>query len=105
MADKTEKILELEKRLDSRLGELGFASHHQVANVVHRLAEVAVLGQTVASESVPLLVDLSAEHKEAMARVLLSIQLDVQEMRDAINDMEHDLAEIVQFLRRESSAA
>lgn len=99
MAERTEQILELQKQLDSRLGELGFASHHQVANIVHRLAEVSVLGRALSSESVPLLLGLSSEHKEAVARLLGAIKLDLQEMRDAISDMEPDLNELVQFLR------
>jgi hypothetical protein len=96
----TERIIDLQNRLRVRMAELGFEGI-AAARIVHHLAEISVLARDLADESVPLLVELSHDHREALARVVAQIKLDLDEIRDGIQDMEPDITELLKFLRKE----
>ncbi len=96
----TERIIALQNRLRVRMAELGFAGI-AASSVVHHLAEVSVLAGELADESVPLLVELSHDHREALARVVAQIKRDLDEIRDGIQDMEPDITELLKFLQQE----
>ena len=95
----TQRIMELQSRLRIRLAELGFGGV-AASNVVHHLAEIAALAQDLASESVPLFLDLSPTHKEALANVIAHLKWDLDEIKDGIQDMEPDLTELLKFLQQ-----
>jgi hypothetical protein len=95
----TERIMDLQNRLRIRLGELGFAGV-QAGNVVHHLAEIAALAEDLAGHSVPLFLELSPAHKEALANVVAHLKRDLDELRDAIQDMEPDFTELLKFLQQ-----
>ncbi len=100
MADlTTERIMELQNRLRIRLAELGFGGV-QASNVVHRLAEIAAIARDVSSDSVPLFLDLSPAHKEALAAVVAQLKAELDELRDAIQDLEPDFTELMKFLQQ-----
>ncbi len=100
MADlTTERIMELQNRLRIRFAELGFGGV-QASNVVHHLAEIAAIARDVSSESVPLFLDLSPAHKEALAAVVAQLKAELDEMRDAIQDLEPDFTELLKFLQQ-----
>jgi hypothetical protein len=95
----TERIMALQNQLRVRMAELGFQGV-AASSVVHHLAEVTVLARDLADESVPLLVELSHDHREALARVVAQIKLDLDEIRDGIQDMEPDITELLKFLQQ-----
>jgi hypothetical protein len=95
----TERMIELQKQLAIRLAELGFQGQ-SATNVVHHLAEIAVLASDVANESVPLLLELSPDHRDALVSVVAHIKLDLDEIRDGITDLEADLSHLLEFLQR-----
>jgi hypothetical protein len=95
----TERMIELQKQLTIRLAELGFEGP-AAANIVHRLAEIAVLASDVNTESLPLLIELSPDHRDALVGVVAHIKLDLDEIRDGITDLEHDLSQLLEFLQR-----
>ncbi len=72
----------------------------RASNVVHSLAEISALAHDVANDSVPLFLDLSPEHKESLVNVLTQLKCDLDELRDAIQDIEPDFTELVKYLRR-----
>jgi hypothetical protein len=96
----TERIIELQKQLRIRMAELGFGGV-QASNVVHHLGEIAGLAHDLASDSVPLFLELSPAHKQALVEVLLHLKRDLDEIKDGIQDMEPDFTELLKFLQQE----
>ncbi len=95
----TGRMIELQKQLAIRLAELGFQGQ-AATNIVHRLAEIAVLADEVARESVPLFLELSLDHRDSLISVVAHIKLDLDEIRDGISDLESDLSDFLEFLHR-----
>lgn len=100
----TERMMELQTRLRIRLAELGFEGV-AASNVVHRLAEITVLAKDLADSALPLLLDLSPDHHDALLSVLTTIKSDVDEIRDAITDVEPDYTELLQRLQARDRTA
>jgi hypothetical protein len=100
MADDrtTERILHLQSQLRIRLAELGFAGL-PAATVVHHLAEVAALAGDLSDGTVPLFLELSPAHCDALLRVVTHLKWDLDELKDAIQDLEPGLLELLDFLR------
>lgn len=96
----TERILELQKRLRIRLEELGF-SGVAASNVVHRMAEMSVLAKDLADHAVPLFTELAPEHRVSLLEVLCLIKRDMDEIRDAITDIEPDFTALLQHLEKD----
>jgi len=94
--------MELQSRLRIRLAELGFEGV-AASNVVHRLAEVAGLAQDLAGDSLPLFLELSPAHQQALAEVMALLKRDLDEIKDAIQDLEPDLTELLKFLQQKQS--
>jgi hypothetical protein len=65
----TQRIMELQSRLRIRLAELGFGGVAG-SNVVHYLAEIAALSRDLADDAVPLFLELSRTHQDALANVV-----------------------------------
>ncbi len=94
----TKRIIELQTRLAEKLQKLGF-NGVPAANVSHRLAEATALAKDLADESVPLFLDVSPDHRDALASLAAHIKLDLDELRDNIMDLEPDLTELLKLLR------
>ena len=94
----TQRIMELQSRLRIRLAEIGFEGV-QAGNVIHHLAEIAALAEDLAAHSVPLFLELSPAHKQALAEVTAHVKRDLDELRDAIQDMEPDFTELLKYLQ------
>ena len=97
----TQRIMDLQTRLRIRLAELGFGGL-QANNVVHHLAEIAGLAHGLSAESVPLFLEVAPAHKQALAEVVAQVKRDLDELRDAIQDMEPDFTELLKFLQQKS---
>ncbi len=95
---ETSAIIELQQRLRARLLELGFAAGPVSSNVEHHLAEIAVLARNFAEHTLPLFVSLAPEHRESLARLVVSIKCDLDQLRDALTDIEPDLLELMNYL-------
>ena len=63
--------------------------------------EIAGLAHDLASDSVPLFLELSPAHREALAEVVVHLKRDLDEIKDSIQDMEPDFTELLKFLRQE----
>jgi hypothetical protein len=95
----THRIMDLQSRLRIRLAELGFEGV-QASNVVHHLAEIAALAKDLSADAVPLFLELSPAHKQALAEVVAHLKRDLDEIKDAIQDMEPDLTELLKYLQQ-----
>ncbi len=94
---ETGAIVELQQQLRGRLEQLGFTGTAS-QNVEHHLAEIAVLGRNFAEHTLPLFLGLSLEHRESLAKLIVSIKCDLEQLRDSLTDIEPDLMELMQFL-------
>jgi len=100
MSDRTtERIMHLQSRLRIRLAELGFAGL-PASTVVHHLAEVAALAGDLSEGAVPLFLDLSPTHRDALLSVVAQLKLDLDELKDAIQDLEPGILELLEFLQQ-----
>lgn len=95
---ETAAIVELQERVRTRLLELGFAADHSAANLAHHLAEISVLSRNFSEHTLPLFLSLSSEHRESLARLIISVKCDLDQLRDALTDVEPDLLELMSFL-------
>ncbi|HET8668245.1 MAG TPA: hypothetical protein VFM10_09725 [Terriglobales bacterium] len=95
----TERMIELQKQLRIRLAELGFDGV-SASNVVHRFAEISVLANDLADKCMPLLLEMSPEHRDALLSLVAHIKWDMDEIKDAITDLEPDITELMNFLQR-----
>lgn len=102
---ETIAIVDLQQRLRERLAQLGFPQGPASSNVEHHLAEIAVLGRNFAEHTLPLFLSLSLEHRESIARLIVSIKCDLEQMRDTLTDIEPDLMELMQHLNPQDPAA
>lgn len=102
---ETIAIVDLQQRLRERLAELGFPPGTASSNVEHHLAEIAVLGHNFAEHTLPLFLSLSLEHRESLARLIVSIKCDLDQLRDSLTDIEPDLVELMQYLNPQDPAA
>jgi len=99
MSDReTQEIVEVQQRVSARLLELGFGNGERERSLVHHLAEISVLSRNFAEHTLPLFLTISPDHDDAIARLAVSIKCDLDEIRDAINDVQVDLIELMKFL-------
>jgi hypothetical protein len=95
----TQQTIALQQRIHTRLSELGYADGHSSDNISAHLAQVAVLGRAFSETKLPLFLTLDREHGESLAQVGVSMKCDLEEIRDALHDVDVDLQSLVEFLR------
>ncbi len=96
---ETASILQLQTRLDARLHELGFGGNRG-ASVARHLAEISVLSRNFFDHTLPLFLSMSSEHRQSLAQLIVSIKCDLEELRDALTDLDPDLHELMQHLNK-----
>ena len=97
----TQQSLEIQKRLQRRLEELGYADPAGIARISRLLAEIAVLGQGFAQNSLPLFLAIDRENWKVLGALGSSFQVDLEQMMDAISDVRQDLCELVEYLQHQ----
>jgi hypothetical protein len=95
---KLELQLELQGRIASRLDDLGYTDAESRGDILHHLPEVAVLGNNLFKDSIPKFLALPVGSASDLADIIVSIQWDLEEMKDAIAEMEPHLLKLVNFL-------
>ncbi len=101
-ASQTEAILLLQNQLRIRLAELGFQDTQAAGSLQRHLAEIAVLSNDFAQHTLPLFLSMSLENSESIAQLATTIKCDLDELRDALSDVQTDMIELMQFLNRAS---
>jgi hypothetical protein len=91
-------IAKLQSLIASKLDDLGYADGESAGDIMHHLAEVAVLGHKLFEISIPLLLSLPPERSSQLGDLAVDIQHDLWEMKEAIDDMEPHLVKLVNFL-------
>ncbi len=98
-------ILALQEKIEQRLQELGFVYDPDGAgNIIHHLAEVAVMGKKLADETLPAFLALPPDRKEQLGELIVGVQYELVELKEAIADMEPALIKLMNFLTEEKSS-
>lgn len=95
---ETAAIVALQSRLRQRLLELGMVDGSPLENLSRHLAHVSVLGRNFAEHTLPLFLSISPEHHDSLASLSVSLKCDLDELRDALTDVEPDLLTLMQLL-------
>jgi hypothetical protein len=95
---EVQEIVELQNRIGQRLEELRYKDDDSAGNIIHHLAEVAVMGKNLAQRSLPTFLALPMDEQEKLADLIVRLQYDLTEPNEAIADMESDLNRPVNFL-------
>ncbi len=95
---ETAAIVSLQSQLRQRLSDLGLPSGSTLENLSRQLAHISVLGRNFAEHTLPLFLTIAPEHRDSLARLSGSLKCDLDELRDALTDVEPDLAALMQLL-------
>jgi len=96
--EEVRDILALQERIGRKLDELQFVDQEAQGEIIHHLAEVAVLGRKLADNSLKQFLSLPPDQKEKLADLVVDIQTDLDEIKEAISDLEASLLKLVNFL-------
>lgn len=96
--EEVQEIVDLAERIGRRLNDLQFVDQDAQGEIIHHLAEVVVLGRKVANHSLEEFLSLPAHQEEKLADLIVDIQTDLDEIKEAISDMEAGLLKLVNFL-------
>ena len=97
---ETSEIIALQSNLIRRLGEVGLRETTR-DNLARQLAHVAVLGRSFAENTLPLFLSMEADHKDLLRQVVLAMKRDLDELRDATQDLEADFPALIEALGQE----
>ena len=96
---ETAAIVSLQSQLRQRLIDLGLPLGSALENLSRQLAHISVLGRNFAEHTLPLFLAIAPEHDDSLARLSVALKCDLDELRDALTDVEPDLVALVQLLR------
>lgn len=91
---ETSEIIALQSNLIRRLGEVGIEDRTR-DNLARELAHVAVLGRSFAEHTLPLFLSMGTDHKDLLHQVVISMKRDLDELGDAIHDIEIDFPDLI----------
>ncbi len=95
---ETQHMMALQTSLTEKFLELGLTPGNDLNQLAHHLAELAAMSTTFAQQSIPLLLSLSPVHRASFATLIAKIKHDLESIRDNINDVEQDLANVFDVL-------
>ena len=96
---EVQDILRLSKQIEERLIQLGFVDDDDaMGNIIHHLAELSLWGKKLSQESLPSFLNLPLQRKEELGQLVVNMNYELTEMKEAIEDMEPALIELMNFL-------
>lgn len=102
MESEIQQIVELQTRISKRLDQLGFVHDDDASgNIIHHLAELSVWGRRLSQEVLPAFLTLPPEKKEELGDLVVDMNYELTEMKEAIEDMEPAIISLMNFLTRE----
>jgi hypothetical protein len=97
---EVQQILELQQQIEQRLIQLGFVGDDDaMGNIIHHLAELSVWGKKLSQEALPTFLNLPLSKKEELGELVVSMNYELTEMKEAIEDMEPTFIMLMNFLK------
>lgn len=96
---ETSEIIVLQSSLIRRLQQVGLEDRTR-DSLARELAHVAVLGRSFAERTLPLLLSMDADHNDLLHQVVISMKRDLDEIGDAIHDIEMDFPALIGAFER-----
>jgi hypothetical protein len=96
--DETERIVEVQHRILIRLAELGYVDADSANRISRHLAEISILGQAFGQTTLPLFLTLNRNNSDALAQLAVSLKCDLEELGDALVDVDSELQALIEFL-------
>jgi hypothetical protein len=97
---QTQQLVQLQQLISNRLSEFGFADPVTAARISRHLAEISVLGQAFADHTLPLFLSLNRDNLAALSTLVASLKCDLEELSDALIDVNEDLGSLSDFVSR-----
>jgi hypothetical protein len=91
-------VSKLQDRIAKRLSEVGFHDDKSFGTITHHLAEVSYLGGKLSEIDVPAFLNLNVENRDALGDVVAEMVNDLDEMKEAIVEMEKAMVQLMNFL-------
>jgi hypothetical protein len=95
---QTKDILALQQAIRKRLLELGYADDPSAARLSRHLAEISVLGHAFYESTLPLFLSIDRDNIQALSQLSVSMKCDLEELADALTDIDIDLRNLMEFL-------
>jgi hypothetical protein len=96
---EVQETLRLSRQIKERLIQLGFVGDDDaVGNITHHLAELSLWGKKLSQEALPAFLTLTQQKKEELAELIVDMNYELIEMKDAIEDMEPAFIKLMNFL-------
>ena len=93
---ETDEIIRLQQLLIKRLDEVGNVKPRVRDNLARELAHVAVLWRAFSEKSLPLFLSMDPRHKPMLQTLVATMKRDMDELRDAIQDLEPDFSGLIE---------
>lgn len=95
---EVQQILELQEQINRRFIQLGFVSDPNImGDLEHHLAELSLWGKKLSQESLPAFLTLPLRQKKELGEVVVDLSYDLAEIKDAIEDMEPALTQLMNY--------
>ena len=94
---ETSEIVKLQELLLGRFEELDIGVL-ATNNLARQLAHIAVLERRFGENTLPLFLSLQAEHAHSLFELVNAMKRDLDELRDAIQDLEPDFPALIKAL-------
>ena len=91
-------VSKLQDQIAQRLSDVGFHDDRSVGTITHHLAEVSYLGGKLSEKDVPAFLNLNVEDRDALGDVVIEMVNDLDEMKEAITEMEKAMAQLMNLL-------
>ena len=93
---ETKEIIELQAQLGGRLKDIGGLEASSRDSLARHLAHVAVLSRAFSDKIMPLFLSMDLRHQDILKKLIVSMKQDMDELRDAIQDLEPDFSELIE---------
>ena len=96
---EVQQVLKLQTQIAERLDGLRFVGDADTeGNIIHHLAEAAVIGKKLAQETLPAFLSLPLDQKEKLGELVVDMQYELSELKEALGEMEPALIKLMNFL-------
>ena len=98
---EAKQILRLQAQIAERLDRLGFVGDADTrGNIIHHLAESVVIGNKLVQTFLPTFLSLPLEQRKQLGEIVVDMQCELTELKEALSDMEPALLTLMNFLTR-----